>query len=132
VTKEADCIAMASAARKAHGPIDIVVANAGAAASAPVEKTDLSRWQSMIDLNLTGAFLTMKAALADVTRGSEGPRRIIFIASTAALKGYPLRCGLLCRQTWRGRPGPGAQPRTSTDRSNRQRRMSGLHRYPTP
>ena len=89
VTKETDCIAMASAARKAHGPIDIVVANAGAAASAPVEKTDLSRWQSMIDLNLTGAFLTMKAALADVTRDSKGPRRIIFIASTAALKGYP-------------------------------------------
>src|SRR6476619_7384011 len=89
VTKEADCIAMASAARKAHGPIDIVVANAGAAVSAPVEKTDLSRWQSMIDLNLTGAFLTMKAALADVTRDSKGPRRIIFIASTAALKGYP-------------------------------------------
>lgn len=89
VTKQADCLAMASAARRAHGPIDIVVANAGAAASAPVEKTDISRWQSMIDVNLTGAFLTVKAALADVTRNSEGARRIIFIASTAGLKGYP-------------------------------------------
>src|SRR6478752_567724 len=89
VTKEADCVAMASAARKAHGPIDIVVANAGAAASAPAETIDLSRWQSMIDVNLTGAFLTVKAVLADVTRNSEGARRIIFIASTAGLKGYP-------------------------------------------
>ena len=89
VTKEADCVAMASAARKAYGPIDIVVANAGAVASAPAERTDLSRWQSMIDVNLTGAFLTVKAALADVTRNSEGTRRIIFIASTAGLKGYP-------------------------------------------
>ena len=43
----------------------------------------------MIDVNLTGAFLTVKAALADVTRRSERPRRIIFIASTAGLKGYP-------------------------------------------
>jgi NAD(P)-dependent dehydrogenase (short-subunit alcohol dehydrogenase family) len=89
VTKESDCAAMASAARKAHGPIDIVIANAGAVASTAVEKMDLSRWQSMIDVNLTGAFLTVKAALADVTRRSEGARRIVFIASTAGLKGYP-------------------------------------------
>jgi NAD(P)-dependent dehydrogenase (short-subunit alcohol dehydrogenase family) len=89
VTKESDCAAMATAARAANGPIDIVVANAGAAASAPIAMLDLAQWHSMIDVNLTGAFLTVKAALADVTRKSEGPRRIIFIASTAALKGYP-------------------------------------------
>ena len=89
VTKDADCAAMAASARAANGPIDIVVANAGAAASAPAAKLDLVQWHSMIDVNLTGAFLTVKAALADVTRRSERPRRIIFIASTAGLKGYP-------------------------------------------
>jgi NAD(P)-dependent dehydrogenase (short-subunit alcohol dehydrogenase family) len=89
VTKEADCAAMATAARAAHGPIDIVIANAGAAASAPLAKMDLAHWHSMIDVNLTGAFLTVKAALADVTRNSEDTRRIVFIASTAGLKGYP-------------------------------------------
>jgi NAD(P)-dependent dehydrogenase (short-subunit alcohol dehydrogenase family) len=89
VTKEVDCAAMAAAARAAHGPIDIVIANAGAAASAPVAKMDLAHWRSMIDVNLTGAFLTVKAALADVTRNSDGPRRIIFISSTAGMKGYP-------------------------------------------
>lgn len=89
VTKEADCVAMAAAARAANGPIDIVIANAGAASSAPIAKLDLAQWRSMIDVNLTGAFLTVKAALADVTRKSDGPRRIIFIASTAGLKGYP-------------------------------------------
>jgi NAD(P)-dependent dehydrogenase (short-subunit alcohol dehydrogenase family) len=89
VTKEADCAAMVTAARAAHGPIDIVIANAGAAASAPVAKMDLAHWHSMIDVNLTGAFLTVKAALADVTRNSAGTRRIVFIASTAGLKGYP-------------------------------------------
>ena len=86
---KADCEAMATAARTANGPIDIVIANAGAAASMPATKLDLARWHDMIYVNLTGAFLTVKAALADVTRQSGGPRRIIFIASTAGLRGYP-------------------------------------------
>jgi NAD(P)-dependent dehydrogenase (short-subunit alcohol dehydrogenase family) len=89
VTKEADCMAMAAAARAAHGPIDIVIANAGAAASTPLAKMDLGHWREMIDVNLTGAFLTVKAALADLTRQSEGVRRIVFISSTAGVKGYP-------------------------------------------
>ncbi len=90
VTREADCAAMVEAARAAHGPIDIVVANAGMAESMPVKTMDLAHWQASLDVNLTGAFLTVKAALADVTR--EAPdvaRRIVFIASTAGLKGYP-------------------------------------------
>ena len=90
VTREADCAAMVEAARAAHGPIDIVVANAGMAESAPLAKMDLAHWQHSLDVNLTGAFLTVKAALADVTR--EAPdvaRRIVFIASAAGLKGYP-------------------------------------------
>jgi NAD(P)-dependent dehydrogenase (short-subunit alcohol dehydrogenase family) len=90
VTREADCAAMVEAARAAFGPIDIVIANAGMAESAPAAKIDLSHWQRAIDVNLTGAFLTVKAALADVTRGKAGGvRRIVFIASTAGLKGYP-------------------------------------------
>ena len=38
VTNAADCGAMVAAAHAAHGPIDIVVANAGAAESAPAAK----------------------------------------------------------------------------------------------
>jgi NAD(P)-dependent dehydrogenase (short-subunit alcohol dehydrogenase family) len=87
VTQESDCTAMAKAARAAHGPIDIVIANAGMAASAPAGKIGLAAWQQAIDINLTGAFLTVSAALADVTRAPGG--RVIFIASTAGLKGYP-------------------------------------------
>ena len=87
ITKNTDCTAMAAAANAAHGPIDIVIANAGAASSAPVGQIDLKAWQAAIDVNLTGAFLTVGAALADVTRAPGG--RIVFIASTAGLKGYP-------------------------------------------
>jgi NAD(P)-dependent dehydrogenase (short-subunit alcohol dehydrogenase family) len=90
ITKKQDCEAMIAAAHKAAGQIDIVVANAGAAESAPAAKITADHWQRMIDVNLTGAFLTVQAALADVTRkyGGNG-RRIVFTASTAGLKGYP-------------------------------------------
>ena len=87
VTHEFDCQAMADQAHAAHGPIDIVIANAGMAASAPAAKIDAAHWQQMIAVNLTGAFNTVHAALADVTRQPGG--RIVFIASTAGLKGYP-------------------------------------------
>jgi NAD(P)-dependent dehydrogenase (short-subunit alcohol dehydrogenase family) len=89
VTSETDCDAMAAAARAAHGPIDMLIANAGAAESAPAAKIDLAHWQRMIDVNLTGAFLSVKAALPDITRGDPQASRIVFIASTAGLKGYP-------------------------------------------
>ena len=89
VTREVDCETMVAIARAAHGPIDIVIANAGAAESAPVAMTDLAHWRRMIDVNLTGAFLTVRATLADLTRKPAHGGRIVFIASTAGLKGYP-------------------------------------------
>jgi NAD(P)-dependent dehydrogenase (short-subunit alcohol dehydrogenase family) len=90
VTREQDCAAMVDAARAAHGPIDIVIASAGLAESAPAGKIDLGHWQRAIGVNLTGAFLTVKAALADVTRSDvQRARRIVFVASTAGMKGYP-------------------------------------------
>lgn len=91
VTRETDCEAMVASARAQRGPLDIVVANAGAAESAPFGKIDRGHWQRMIEVNLTGAFLTARAALADLTRAgaADGGRRMVFVASTAALKGYP-------------------------------------------
>jgi NAD(P)-dependent dehydrogenase (short-subunit alcohol dehydrogenase family) len=87
VTREADSEAMVRAAREAHGPIDLLIPNAGAAESAPFARIDLAHWQRMLDVNLTGSFLTARAALSDVSRkGSQG--RIVFVASTAGLKGY--------------------------------------------
>jgi NAD(P)-dependent dehydrogenase (short-subunit alcohol dehydrogenase family) len=89
VSREADCAAMAVAARTSFGPIDIVVANAGLAESAPIAKTSLAQWQRIMDVNATGAFLTVKAVLPDILRNeAQGwPRRIIFMASVASLRG---------------------------------------------
>lgn len=79
---------MVATATAAFGPLDILVANAGTAESAPLAKVDLARWQRMVEANLTSAFLSAKAALSDIAR-SQGGGRIVFIASTAGLKGYP-------------------------------------------
>lgn len=87
VTKPADCAAMVARANAAEGPLDIVIANAGAAESAPAAQITPDHWRRMIDVNLTGAFQTVQAALPDVTRGGASGR-IVFIASTAGLKGY--------------------------------------------
>jgi NAD(P)-dependent dehydrogenase (short-subunit alcohol dehydrogenase family) len=68
------------------GPFDIVIANAGIAESAPAAKTSLELWNRTIEVNLTGAFLTVKPALGAMR--ARGWGRIVFIASTAGLKGY--------------------------------------------
>ncbi|RUV37497.1 SDR family NAD(P)-dependent oxidoreductase, partial [Mesorhizobium sp. M7A.F.Ca.MR.228.00.0.0] len=86
VTDEAAMASLYERAQAARGPFDIVVANAGMSGSAPAHKTALSDWQRTLDVNLTGAFLTVKLALAGMAARKAG--RIVFIASTAGLKGY--------------------------------------------
>jgi NAD(P)-dependent dehydrogenase (short-subunit alcohol dehydrogenase family) len=86
VTDEQSMLALYEQAEAARGPFDIVVANAGAAGSAPAHKVTLADWQKTLDVNLTGAFLTVKPALSGMAARKSG--RIIFIASTAGLKGY--------------------------------------------
>jgi len=69
------------------GAVDILVSNAGAAESAPFDRTDLDLWQRMIAVNLTGAFLCARAVLPGMVERGRG--RIVNVASTAGLKGYP-------------------------------------------
>lgn len=74
-------------AQSARGPFDIVVSNAGSVQSAPAEKTTRALWNKTVDVNLTGAFFAVRPALAGMRVRHWG--RIVFIASTAGLKGYP-------------------------------------------
>jgi NAD(P)-dependent dehydrogenase (short-subunit alcohol dehydrogenase family) len=78
--------AFASAA-KALGPVTILINNAGQAVSAPISKTDLALWNQMLAVNLTGTYLGIQAVLPGMLQAGWG--RIVNIASTAALKGYP-------------------------------------------
>lgn len=82
-----DALAKAFArARDRFGPIGAVIANAGVAESAPFAKTTREAWLQCLDVNLTGAFLTAQEGLRDMLDAGKG--RLVFIASTAGLKGY--------------------------------------------
>jgi NAD(P)-dependent dehydrogenase (short-subunit alcohol dehydrogenase family) len=75
------------AAAFAHaGIVDILVNNAGQAASAPFGRTDAALWQRMLDVNLTGAYHCIQAALPGMV--DKGWGRIVNVASTAGLTGY--------------------------------------------
>jgi NAD(P)-dependent dehydrogenase (short-subunit alcohol dehydrogenase family) len=86
VTDEA-AVAAAVASAAARKPIDILVANAGAAQSAPFAKSDAALFRRMIDINLMGVVHTVQAVLPGMKNRPYG--RIVAIASTAGLKGYP-------------------------------------------
>jgi len=66
-------------------PVDVLVANAGTATSAPFERTTLDDWQTHLDVNATGVFLSARAALPEMRERDRG--RIVVVASTAGRVG---------------------------------------------
>ncbi len=75
------------AASNAFGPITLCINNAGAAESAPFTRSDAALWQRMLDVNLMGAVHVTQAVLPAMLTAQHG--RVIMIASTAGLVGYP-------------------------------------------
>lgn len=87
VTDPAQVDAAFAAAAAAQGPVAILVNNAGAAPSGPFLETTPAQWDATLAVNLTGAFLCARAALPGMLEAGWG--RIVNLASTAGLKGYP-------------------------------------------
>jgi 3-hydroxybutyrate dehydrogenase len=83
---DAGSVAAAFAEATAHGPVAVLVNNAGAVESAPLARTSLELWRRMLDVNVTGAFLCQQQVLPAMRAAGAG--RIVNVASTAALKGY--------------------------------------------
>lgn len=82
VTDETSVGAMVEAARSKFGQIDILVNNAGVAFYYPIVETPLKRWETVLKVNLTGAFLCVKAVLPFMMAQKSGS--IINISSLAA------------------------------------------------
>jgi NAD(P)-dependent dehydrogenase (short-subunit alcohol dehydrogenase family) len=78
-------------AEKVRGPIDILVANAGGAESAPFHKADAAHFRRMIDLNLMSVVYAAHSVVGGMIARKTG--RIVAIASTGGLKGYPYISG---------------------------------------
>lgn len=70
------------------GRLDIVVANAGIFSSAPLHELTEEQWDTMIDINLSGVWKTMRAAVPRLIEQGEGGS-IILISSTGGLQGFP-------------------------------------------
>ena len=62
VTREADVVAMFERAVSELGRVDVVVANAGILIAEPIEVADADKWRAVVDVNLSGYFLTLKHA----------------------------------------------------------------------
>jgi NAD(P)-dependent dehydrogenase (short-subunit alcohol dehydrogenase family) len=86
VSDAAQVAAAFETVRATHGPVAVLVNNAGQAATAPLHRTDDALWAQMLAVNLTGTFLCTRAALPDMLAARAG--RIVNVASTAGQRGY--------------------------------------------
>jgi len=73
-------------AYRSHGPIYVLVNNAGQAEGAAFSETSSDLWDRMLAVNLTGTYLCTRQVLPHMLEARAG--RIVNIASTAGLKGY--------------------------------------------
>lgn len=79
VTDETQVAAAFAACAREFGGLDILVANAGIASSAPIEDTTLELWQRNYDVLAQGYFLTARAAFPLMK--AQGGGSIVFIGS---------------------------------------------------
>jgi SDR family mycofactocin-dependent oxidoreductase len=68
------------------GRLDVVVANAGVASFAPAEDISDAMWDDMIDINLSGVFRTVRAAIPHLKRTGDGGA-VVLIGSVGGLRG---------------------------------------------
>lgn len=69
-----------------YGRLDIVIANAGIVRLGDEPEDFVTLWRDIVDTNLTGVFLTVKACTQHLIDGGEGGS-IVITSSTAGIKG---------------------------------------------
>ncbi|HEY4939868.1 MAG TPA: 3-hydroxybutyrate dehydrogenase [Rhizomicrobium sp.] len=89
MTKPDEVAAMVALAEKTFGAVDILVCNAGIQFVAPVEDFPVEKWNQIIAINLTSAFLCMRAAVPGMKKRKWG--RIISTASAHSLVASPFK-----------------------------------------
>jgi len=81
VSQGAETEAMAAAALESYGRIDILCANAATFPTASIEQMTEDKWDRMLDVNLKGTFLAIKACLPPMKTQQYG--KIVVISSTS-------------------------------------------------
>ena len=87
VLKEDSCRALIADTMKAHGRLDILVNNAGMSIRKQPEQYTLTEWHTVLDSNLTSAFLCSHAVFPAMKKGGSG--KIINIGSMMSIFGAP-------------------------------------------
>ncbi len=86
VTDEKQWNSVITETEKLHGPISILINNAGVVGFTPVADTDLDEWNRVLAINLTGPFLGIKTITPSMRKVGGGV--IVNISSTAGMIGY--------------------------------------------
>ena len=111
---------------EAHGPVEVLVANAGITHDTLILRMSEDDWSSVIDTNLTGSFRLAKRAAKGMLRAQAWPDHLHLLGRRAARLGRPgqLR-GLQVRPR---RNGPVARPRARQPIDHDQRGGPRLRR----
>ena len=91
VTDEASCVSAFASTMEAFGSVDIMIANAGInGPTKPAWEYSLKEWNQVLNVDLTGAFISTKPCIIHMRQRGEG--RLIFMASVAGKEGNPGAC----------------------------------------
>jgi 3-hydroxybutyrate dehydrogenase len=89
MTKPDDIAAMIADTEKMFGSVDVLVNNAGIQYVSPIEDFPIEKWNQIIAINLSAAFLAMRAAVPGMKKRKWG--RIISTASAHSLVASPFK-----------------------------------------
>jgi NAD(P)-dependent dehydrogenase (short-subunit alcohol dehydrogenase family) len=90
VTQAGDLQRAVDAVEKELGPLSVAINSAGIANATPAEEMPLAQWQRMLDINLTGTFLSCQAEARAML-----PRKQGSIVNIASMSGIIVNRGLL-------------------------------------
>ncbi|HTO91315.1 MAG TPA: SDR family NAD(P)-dependent oxidoreductase [Candidatus Sulfotelmatobacter sp.] len=87
VTRDSEVAGAVKTTLEQWGRLDLVVLNAGTWAGAPIHETTEPQWDALLDLNLKGAFLTLRHTLPWLIQQKRGI--VVGISSLGGLVGQP-------------------------------------------
>ena len=94
VTDEAAAIAAYDAAEAAFGPVDTIVANAGASNDKLALELEVAEFERTVAINLTGVFITVREGARRLIAAGQGERgRVVIVSSITAKKHYGAMAG---------------------------------------
>src|SRR5207247_6663138 len=87
VTSDWDWAATVAAAEDSFGPVSVLVNNAGIVRFGPIAETEPTVWRQVIDINLTGTYLGIRAIVPSMRKAGGGA--IVNISSAGGMMAYP-------------------------------------------